>query len=75
MKPGLRWCRAQESARLQQVLANPQFQADPFAAIASHLAATMPPVPAAPRAKKTGGQRKKGGKQKGGVGTADAMEV
>ena len=70
----MRFCRVQETARLQQVLANPQFQADPFAAIASHLASTMPPVPVAPRVKKTGGQKKKGGRQKGSSANADAME-
>ena len=76
----LRLCRSQETDRLQQVLANPQFRADPFAAIASHLAATMPPVPAQPRSGKKGG--KKNGSQKSGLnakkvgkgGGADAME-
>ena len=75
-------CRSQETDRLQQVLANPQFRADPFAAITSHLAATMPPVPAQPRNGKKGG--KKNGSQKSGLnakkvgngkgGGADAME-
>ena len=39
--------RAKESGRLQAVLANPQFRADPVAAITKHLEATLPPVPAA----------------------------
>jgi hypothetical protein len=39
-------CRNEESERLQQVLQHPTFQADPLAAIASHLEATMPPPPA-----------------------------
>ena len=42
-------CSNEESERLQQVLKHPQFQADPIAAIASHLQATMPPPPAPPR--------------------------
>lgn len=32
-----------------QVLAHPQFQADPIAAVASHLAATLPPAPPPPK--------------------------
>ena len=37
-----------ETTRLQQVLQHPQFLANPLAAISSHLAATLPAVPAAP---------------------------
>ncbi|KAL4451626.1 hypothetical protein ABPG75_007288 [Micractinium tetrahymenae] len=37
-----------ETARLQQVLAHPQFQANPLAAVASHLAATLPAAPPKP---------------------------
>ena len=68
---------------MQQVLANPQFQADPFTAIASHLAATLPPIPATNRnrnktakggSKRAGGQAKQTGKRKSGVGAADAMQ-
>ena len=33
---------SQETVRLQQVLAHPQYQADPFAAIQSQLQATLP---------------------------------
>lgn len=36
---------ATETVRLQQVLEHPQFQADPFAAIQSHLNATLPDMP------------------------------
>ena len=43
---GASYPRAQESGRLQAVLANPQFRADPIAAITKHLQATLPPVPA-----------------------------
>lgn len=40
-------CRQVETQRMQQVLAHPDFQANPLAAIKSHLAATLPdPVPA-----------------------------
>jgi hypothetical protein len=38
-------CRAKESGRLQAVLASPQFQADPIAAVTKHLEATLPPIP------------------------------
>lgn len=37
-----------ETARLQQVLTHPQFQANPLAAVASHLAATVPAAPPKP---------------------------
>ena len=43
-----------ESGRLAAVLAHPTFQADPLAAVTSHLAATLPQPPAA-----TGGPRRK----------------
>ena len=36
---------AEETVRLQEVLNHPQYQADPFAAIQSHLEATLPPSP------------------------------
>ena len=42
---------AVETQRLQQVLAHPQFQANPLAAVASHLAATLPAVPPPPPTK------------------------
>jgi hypothetical protein len=42
-------CSNEESERLQQVLQHPTFQADPLAAIASHLAATMPAPPPLPK--------------------------
>lgn len=42
-------CRDRETARLQQVLVHPQFQADPVAAVTAHLAATLPPPPPAPK--------------------------
>ncbi|KAK9839430.1 hypothetical protein WJX81_001709 [Elliptochloris bilobata] len=41
---------ASETQRLRQVHAHPQFRADPIAAVASHLAATLPPAPAPPKA-------------------------
>jgi len=44
-----------ETGRLQQVLAHPQFQANPLAAITSHLAATLPAAPPKPLPK---GQQK-----------------
>lgn len=34
-----------EAPRMQQVMQHPQFQANPIAAIASHLSATLPPPP------------------------------
>jgi len=34
-----------------QVLAHPQFQADPISAIANHLNATLPPAPEPPKPK------------------------
>lgn len=37
-----------ETQRLQAVLQHPQFQANPLAAVASHLAATLPAVPPPP---------------------------
>lgn len=40
----------QETGRLQQVLAHPKFQQDPFAAVAAHLEATMPAAVAPPKA-------------------------
>ncbi|KAK9815410.1 hypothetical protein WJX72_003228 [[Myrmecia] bisecta] len=36
---------ADETARLQQVLAHPHFKANPIAAITNHLTAMLPPVP------------------------------
>lgn len=41
-----------ETRRMQQVLAHPDFQANPLAAIRNHLAATLPePAPAKPQSK------------------------
>ncbi len=37
-----------ETQRLQAVLQHPQFQANPLAAVASHLAATLPAAPPPP---------------------------
>lgn len=37
-----------ETQRLQQVLSHPQFVANPLAAVASHLAATLPAAPPPP---------------------------
>ena len=51
-------CRNQESERMQQVLSHPQFQADPLAAIASHLEATLPPPPPPLKPKMTAQQKK-----------------
>jgi len=40
------WCSQVETTRMQQVLAHPDFQANPLAAIRNHLAATLPePAP------------------------------
>lgn len=39
---------AVEAPRLQQVLQHPQFKANPLAAVASHLAATLPAAPPPP---------------------------
>lgn len=39
---------AAEAPRMQAVLSHPQFQANPIAAIASHLSATLPPPPPPP---------------------------
>ncbi len=41
-----------------QVLAHPQFRADPIAAISSHLAATLPPTPPPPKAPADPAKRK-----------------
>lgn len=64
-----------ESARLKQVLAHPQFIADPFAAVMNHLNATLPPPPERPAAKAGtgagGDKRKKKRKGKGGGGDMD----
>ena len=38
-------CSDREAARLEQVLAHPQFIADPVSAITAHLEATLPPKP------------------------------
>lgn len=54
-------CRQLETQRLQQVLAHPEFQANPLAAIKNHLAATLPepaPPKAQSRQKKTLQQRR-----------------
>lgn len=48
----------EESQRLQAVLQHPQFQADPLAAIASHLEATLPPPPLPPKPKMDNRQRR-----------------
>lgn len=40
-----------ETQRLQAVLAHPQFLANPLAAVASHLAATLPAAPPPPSAR------------------------
>lgn len=40
-----------ETARLQQVLTHPQFQANPLAAVVSHLTATVPAAPPKPAAR------------------------
>ncbi len=48
----------EESQRLQAVLQHPQFQADPLAAIASHLEATLPPPPPPPKVKQDPRQRR-----------------
>ena len=37
-----------ETQRMQAVLQHPQFQANPLAAVASHLAATLPAAPPPP---------------------------
>jgi len=48
----LMWCSQVETTRMQQVLAHPDFQANPLAAIRSHLAATLPePAPVKPQTK------------------------
>lgn len=38
----LRLCRQLETDRMQQVLAHPQYMANPLAAIKNHLEATLP---------------------------------
>lgn len=43
---------------MAQVLAHPQYRLDPIAAITSHLAATLPPPPEAPKPKPDPGMRK-----------------
>ncbi|KAG7667476.1 hypothetical protein Ndes2526B_g03482 [Nannochloris sp. 'desiccata'] len=48
----------EESERLQQVLQHPTFQADPLAAIATHLEATMPPPPPPPKLSMDAKQKK-----------------
>ena len=46
------WCSQVETRRMQQVLAHPDFQANPLAAIRNHLAATLPePAPAKPQSR------------------------
>lgn len=46
------WCSQVETTRMQQVLAHPDFQANPLAAIRNHLAATLPePAPVKPQSK------------------------
>jgi hypothetical protein len=59
-----------EGQRLQQVLEHPAFKADPLAAIAHHLQATLPPAPAAAAAKGKPGKGQPGKrnapKQQGG---------
>ena len=64
-------CRARESGRLQAVLANPQFRADPIAAITKHLEATLPPVPAAQNSSVSGGSRRQ---RRRGKSASAAME-
>jgi len=44
------------------VLANPQFRADPIAAITKHLEATLPPVPATQPSSAGGGSKRRRGK-------------
>lgn len=51
--------RVKESARLQQVLKDSRFQADPFAAIYNHLQATMPDPGRMPKASKVSQVSKK----------------
>ncbi len=46
------WCSQVETTRMQQVLAHPDFQTNPLAAIRNHLAATLPePAPVKPQSK------------------------
>ncbi|CAL8463378.1 g2912 [Coccomyxa elongata] len=47
-----------ETKRLHQVLAHPQYRSDPIAAITSHLSATLPPPPEAPKPKPDPSMRK-----------------
>ena len=53
-------CSVNETKQLAAVLAHPQFQSNPFAAIQQHLIATLPPTPA-PLSKPApkGGQKKR----------------
>jgi hypothetical protein len=67
-----------ESKRLQQVLHNPLFQADPFQALTNHLMNTLPaaPQPTRPQHQKQQGDKSKKRKMKGkgGAGSAMAMQ-
>jgi hypothetical protein len=62
--------RSEESARLRQVLAHPQFKNDPIAAITSHLSATLPPPPQP--AKAAPAQRRRDKKKKAKAAKAEA---
>lgn len=63
--------QAKETERLKQVLAHPQFKADPFSAVMNHLNATLPPPPPKPAVQKSDGKKKKkkkkSKKQEGGM--------
>ena len=53
-----------ESQRLAAVVAHPTFQADPLAAIASHLGSTLPPPPPPGRVKKVPGPKLSGSQKR-----------
>jgi hypothetical protein len=54
-----------ETHRLQAVVDHPSFKADPLAAIAHHLQATLPPPPKPKGGAAGGKQQPKGNKKKG----------
>ena len=64
-------CRAKESERLQAVLENPQFRADPIAAVTKHLQATLPPAPSVENHSSAGGGKWR--RQQGRQPAAESM--
>lgn len=65
--------RQVETTRMQQVLAHPEFQANPLAAIRNHLAATLPEaVPVKPQNKQQ--QQSRRPKQKKAKAQATMMQ-